>query len=119
MAKPRGAGDLRQRVRFERRQTKLDDYGSSVDAWVDLGCERSCSLQPARGGEDVQAGRISGRATWDCWVRSDSGTRTIRTGDRAVDANDLTRTFNVVFVGDMDERRQWLLIQMTSGGPNG
>ncbi|MDO1560418.1 head-tail adaptor protein [Brevundimonas sp. 2R-24] len=118
MPKPNGAGDLRQRVKFQRRVNTINDYGNAVGSWQDLAVERACSLAPTRGGEDVQAGRVQGRASWDCWVRSDSGTRTIVPGDRAVD----TRTgqaFNVAFAGDMDGRRIWILIQLVSGAPDG
>ncbi|WP_298698189.1 head-tail adaptor protein [uncultured Brevundimonas sp.] len=118
MPKPKGAGDLRQRVRFERRGAGTDADGNAVAAWTDLGISRACALAPTRGGEEVQAGRIAGRASWDCWVRSDSGTRTIQPGDRAVNTR-TGETFNIAFVGDMDGGRTWLLIQMTSGGVDG
>lgn len=119
MAKPRGAGDLRQRVSFERRGTGNDDYGNPVEGWVPLNISRACSLLPTRGGEQVQAGRIAGIGSWDCWVRSDDGTRSLQTGDRAVNERNSTQTFNVAFVGDMDGGRSWLLIQMIEGGNDG
>lgn len=119
MPKPKGAGDLRAKVKFQRRASGTDDYGNPVSGWADLGIERRASLLPARGGEHVQAGRIAGKAQWDCWVRSDSGTRTINAGDRIVDARDASRTFNISFVGDMDGDRRWLLIQAESGGADG
>ena len=119
MAKPSGAGDLRQRVYFQRRGEGVDDYGNPVTGWVDLGVSRACSLLPTRGGEQDQAGRIAGVASWDCWVRFDRGTRSITTGDRAVNARDATQTFNVAFAGDMDGRREWILLQLTEGGADG
>ena len=86
MPKPKGAGDLRHRVKFQRRPIDGDDgYGNPEGDFADLGIERSASLTPTRGGEDVQAGRVAGKASWDCWVRNDSGTRRITTGDRALD----------------------------------
>ena len=119
MPKPKGAGDLRDRVKFQRRQAGTDEYGNAVTGWEDLGIERWASLLPARGGEQTQAGRIAGKAQWDCWVRSDSHTRTITHTDRIVDARDSSRTFNISFVGDMDGDRKWLLIQAESGVANG
>lgn len=115
MPKPKGAGDLRHRVKFQRRAEGDDEYGNPLEGWSDLGIERSASLTPTRGGEDVQAGRLNGKATWDCWVRNDSGTRQIRTGDHVVDARDPVRTFNIRFIGDMDGDRVWLLMQLESG----
>lgn len=119
MPKPKGAGDLRARVSFERRGEGTDDYGNPVTGWLPLNIERAASLTPTRGGETVQAGRIAGTAAWDCWVRNDSGTRSLLTGDRAVDARDATRTFNITFIGDMDGDRAWLLLQLKSGVADG
>lgn len=119
MAKPKGAGDLRQRVKFERRAEGDDQYGNPVEGWVDLDVVRSASLTPARGGEDVQAGRLAGKASWDCWVRNDSGTRQVLTSDRVVDVRDPARMFNIRFIGDMDGDRTWLLMQLESGVVSG
>lgn len=119
MPKPKGAGELRHRVRFQRRQAVEDGYGNTEGGWADLDISRACSMTPTRGGEDVQAARLTGKASWDIWVRSDSGTRTLSTGDRAIDARDPSRIFNIAFIGDMDGNRTWLLIQATTGGADG
>ena len=120
MPAPKGAGDLRQRVKFQRRTKVVDDYGNEEGAWSDLNIERSCSLTPTRGGESIQAGRLAGTASWDLWLRSDSQTRGLHTGDRVVDMRDSDRTFNIVFgPEDMDGRRTWLLIQCMSGVADG
>ncbi len=119
MPKPKGAGDLRQRVYFQRRGEGTDAYGNPVTGWADLNISRACSLLPTRGGEHVQAGRVAGISSWDCWVRNDIGTRSLSTGDRAVNERDESQTFNIAFLGDMDGDRQWLLIQMTEGGNDG
>lgn len=119
MPKPKGPSDLRQRVKFQRRAEGTDAYGNAVADWRDLGIERFASLTPSRGGEDVQAGRIAGVVSWDCWVRSDGGTRSLNTGDRAIDLRDPRRAFNITFIGDMDGGRKWLLIQMQSGKADG
>ncbi len=119
MAKPKGAGDLRHRVIFQRREDVEDDYGNTQGEWIDLGVSRACSLTPTRGSETIQSDRLAGRVQWDCWVRSDSGTRSLQTGDRMADARDPSRTFNIGFIGDMDGDRTWLLIQATSGVADG
>lgn len=125
MAAPKGAGAMRDRVKFQRRTTVVDDYGNEESTWADLSpaVERACSLEPTRGGETVIAGRLSGTALWDCWVRDDSGTRSVRVGDRAVDVRTLvagavvetTRVWNIRFNEDMTGKRAWRLIQMESG----
>lgn len=119
MSKPKGAGDLRQRVKFQRRGDGDDGYGNPVTDWVDLDIARAASLTPTRGGEAVEAGRVAGTALWDCWVRSDNGTRSLRSGDRAVDARDESQTFNITFIGDMDGDGRWILVQLKSGGVSG
>lgn len=118
MPKPKGAGDLRQQVKFQRREETEDGYGNTQGAWVDLGISRAASLTPTHGGEQVQAGRVAGVASWDCWVQSDSKTRSIEVGDRMINAR-TGETFNIAFIGDMDGDRTWLLIQATSGVADG
>jgi head-tail adaptor len=119
MPKPKGAGDLRDRVRFERRLTVRDEDGNAVDDWAVLGSDRSASLLPTRGGETVQAGRVQGRGLFDLWVRHDSLTSTITPGDRAVNVRTDT-PFNIKWgPEDMDGRRQWLLFQIEDGGASG
>lgn len=119
MPKPKGAGDLKHRVSFSRRKEGGDIYGNPVQGWEPLNISRAASLLPTRGSETVQSDRLSGRVQWDCWVRSDSGTRSLQTGDRMIDARDPDRTFNIGFIGDMDGDRTWLLIQAVSGGADG
>lgn len=120
MPSPKGAGDLRQRVSFSRRVEETDEYGNAEGGWANIGVERACSLAPTRGGETVQAGRLAGAASWDLWVRNDSGTRSVRTGDRVLNVRDETQTFNIVFgPADMDGERRWLFLQIVSGGADG
>lgn len=120
MPAPKGAGDLRHKVLFQRRSGSDDGYGNSEGAWANLNITRSCSLTPTRGSEAVQAGRLAGSASWDLWVRADSATKSLTTGDRAVDARDATKVFNIVFgPADMDGKNTWLLLQCTSGQADG
>lgn len=120
MSKPRGAGELRQKVRFERRVNTPDGYGNTKAGWEDLALDRSCSLTPTRGGESVQAGRAAGSASWDMWLRNDRALRGVTTADRVVDARDGSRSFNIVFGPvDMDGDGRWLFCQLVSGGADG
>lgn len=112
MPKPKGAGDLRQWVAFERFYGQPDGYGNEAGDWFDI-VERYASLTPTRGGESVQAGRLTGTATWDCWVRSDYDTRQVTEADRVRDRDG--RVFNIRFIGDMDGDGRWLLMQLESG----
>lgn len=115
------AGKLRDRVRFQRRTTTDDGHGNEEAGWADLTppVVRWCELKPTRGGEDIQSARLTGKASWDCWVRFDSGTCRVMPGDRAVDARNASRTWNVRFNEDIDGTRQERLIQMESGVADG
>ena len=113
MPKPKGAGDLRQRVYFQRFYGQPDNYGNEAGDWYDLDIRRPASLTPTRGGEALQAGRMTGTAMWDCWLRSDWRVREITDADRLIDCSG--RIFNIRFIGDMDGGGRWLLMQLESG----
>lgn len=109
---------MNARLKFQRRTTTPDAYGNEEGAWADLGVERYGELKPTRGGEDVQASRLSGRTLFDFWTQADAGTRGIGPGDRAVDVR-TGRLFNVRFNEDMDGQNEFRLIQLESGVADG
>jgi head-tail adaptor len=127
MPKPRGAGDLRQKVKFQARAMVDDGHGNSEGAWQDLDPPgvRSCALSATRGGETVQAARLSGKAMFDVWLRWDLALSTTAMTDmRMVELVPLSpgearvdgRAFNIRFgPEDIDGDRRWLLIQAESG----
>jgi head-tail adaptor len=106
--------DLRDRVRFERRQDLADGFGNFEGDWRSLG-EARASLNPTRGGETVIAGRLQGKASWDLWVQSSVLTRSIGPDDRVVDVRDPDRVFNIRWTGDLDGDRRWVLMQLEEG----
>lgn len=119
MAAPKGAGDLRQRLTFQRRLLTDDGFGNERGDWLDV-IDRAASLTPTRGGEDIQAGRRTGTAMWDVWLRNDSEARALETGDRIIDSRQKSRTWNIVFGPvDMHGDGAWLFLQATSGGADG
>lgn len=113
------AGKLTERVRFERRAAASDGYGNTEGAWETLIDSRRASLRPTKGGELVIADRLQGQASFDLWVYSDSATRQLTTDDRAVDARDPRRTFNILFIGDLIGDGRWLFMQAQQGGASG
>jgi head-tail adaptor len=130
-------GDLRERVRIERRYSGVpetpfgdeapygdetlhdavaseDGYGNNDTDWITLIANRAARLAPARGGEKVIAARLQGTAPWDVWLRRDPQTAAITEGDRIVDV--LTgRILAIRFVGNLDERGRFLLLQCEAG----
>lgn len=114
------ARDLRQRIRVERRSQTATARGGLGD-WETLITSRRAKLtpRPVTGNpETVLAARSQGTAIFDCWLRNDSETSTIRPDDRLVDARD-GRIFNVRFAQDMDGRGNWLLLQCDLGVADG
>jgi hypothetical protein len=115
-----GAGGLRQRVWFERKQ-QLDPEGPGDGAgnfqgdWKPICSARPASLLPTRGGEQIIAGRLQGTAVFDLWVRFDAETAAVQPGDRAVDAENDKRQFAVRWAQDIDGRRRWILMQVELG----
>lgn len=122
MPAPKGAGDLRQKVKFQRRGTSdPDEYGNAEEGWADFDpvLERSCSLAPTRGGEAVQSARLTGSASWDLWVRADSRVKGVTVADRVVDLR-TDQTFNIRFgPADMDGKNKWLFLQLEAGVADG
>lgn len=122
---PNSPAELKDKIRFERRRGVSDGYGNTVGDWANpiVLCTRRAKLAPLRASrtaaEPVIAARAQGVAIWDLWVRYDSGTRQVTTDDRVVDARNPSRTFNIQFVADMEDRQTWLLFQLESGNSDG
>jgi SPP1 family predicted phage head-tail adaptor len=79
------AGELRDRVRFERRQTSDDGYGNTVAEWIPE-LSVSARVQPLRGTEAVMASRLQGVQPVLIVVRASAASRAITPEWRAVDA---------------------------------
>jgi hypothetical protein len=118
----RAAGRARALVRFERKAAlpQGDGAGNYEGDWQPLIAARRVELTPTRprpgGGETVIAARAQGLAAFDLWVRLDAAVAGVTTDDRVVDVTDPARAFNIRFIGDMDGKRQWLLMQLELGG---
>jgi head-tail adaptor len=137
-------GDMRERIRVERRgrlidgsvfwadldetwdETTADWTGDDGDGagnyeagWLTFIALRSAAIHVRRGGEDVQAARLQGVEAYDVWVRIDRETEQIRTGDRLIDLRDPSRVFGVDFAGNLDRRGRYLLLQCSVGGAEG
>ena len=114
------AGDLRDRVRFER-EVKGQNVGGfpqmwwSPVGWIDTAAQRSAKVEVTRGGEEMVAGRLQGEASYDIWVRFDSFTTTLKASDRAVNTRS-GEVYAIAWIGDPNGRRTWLLMQATSKG---
>src|SRR5262245_36946829 len=101
------AGDLRERVRFERRITTGDDgYGNVRQDWM-LMTRVAARIAPMRGSEEVLANRLQGIQSYEITVRASKVTLGLLPSDRAIDERHGT-VFNITAVDNPDEKRQWL-----------
>lgn len=120
-----GAGDLVERVAFDRRETSDDGFGNQVESWSQrLTCY--AGFTALRGGESVIAGRLEGRQPIIVRVRASSATRQIgpdwrmrnlRAGQWEADAGGSYWTGPVYAVRSIipTPDRQWLDVLVESG----
>lgn len=97
-----GAGELRNRVMFERQGSASDGAGGTTTAWADQ-FERWAAFVHLKGGEAVMAGRLAGKHSQVIRVRADSLTRTVTADWRLRDKRAGT-VFNVRDVTHTEDR---------------
>lgn len=112
-----GAGELRERVAFDRRAAADDGYGNQVSSWEEQFVVWA-RVQPLKGGEGVQAARLAGTQPVIIRVRQSSNTIQITSDWRARDARKGT-LFNITSMANMDEKGAYLDVLATSGGAVG
>jgi head-tail adaptor len=112
------AGELRERLRFERRPTTADDgYGNVEGGWRVM-FEEYARVRPMTGSETVISARLAGVQPVRMTVRSSTRTRQITTGWRAVDMRDENRVFNITAPpANLDEKNAYLDIMAQLGVP--
>lgn len=126
------AGELRERVRFERRRENGDDgYGNVQYEWQRIAGPMTARIKPARGGEQVLADRLSGVEVFEIIVRWFSKTRItdpgypplpkgtieggpLDPGDRCVNERS-GAIYNIRSITNPDEQHEFLSIIAQSG----
>jgi len=116
---PPAAGELRDRVRFDRRGSGGNSGGVVKSDFAPLIASRRARLLPVRGGEEVIADRVAGVSGWELVIRFDSATSKLAADDRVVDLRDESRVFDIRFVEDLEGRRRWLVLQLERGKGDG
>lgn len=96
-----------------------DGAGNFRQGWARLLNNRAAGIAPRRGGEQVIAERLTGVDAYDIWLRLDAQSSDIRPSDRVVDARDPSRIYNVRFVGNLDARKRFVLLQCSLGDVEG
>jgi len=107
-----GAGDLRHRVAFDRREREKDDSGNWVQKFIEQ-FQRRAAFIYAGGGETVMAARLEGRGVLKVRIRSCQATRTITQDWQMRD----TRLGTVYAIKEVDAvtDRQWVYLVVERG----
>jgi SPP1 family predicted phage head-tail adaptor len=107
------AGDLVERVLFEKRAPANDGKGNTVAAWA-AQFTRSARFLMRPGDEATRAARLEGLQPLRIIVRFDSETKTITNDWRAVDMR-TNRVYTIKAAEDMDRKRQWITVEAMEG----
>lgn len=110
-----GAGELRARVRFERRGAGENVGGVVKRAWATLIPTRAARLLPLQGGERVQGDRLAGISAWELTIRRTAETAELTTDDRVVDARDDRKAFAIRAILDLEARGRWIVLTLELG----
>lgn len=112
------AGQLRERVAFERRDIVDDGFGNEVAGdWIAAFAPTlfAARIKPARGGETIQASRLGGKQPVVITVRSSTQTRQVQTEWRVRDVrHDVT--YNIRSIVNPDEKNAFLDMECDTGG---
>jgi len=110
------AGEMRERVRFERRQASGDDgYGNVLYDWQSIAGPVAARIKPARGDEEILAQRLAGVAVFEIIVRWATEIAAVLSGDRCV--NDRTGLiYNIKTIQNMDEHKRYFTLTVEAGG---
>lgn len=111
------AGELRERVAFDRRSGADDGAGNVEDDWAQIGGDVAARIRFLKGGETVVGQRLEGTSPAVVTVRSSTVTRAVTSVFRIRDVRS-GRTFNVTAVTP-DEQGAYLDILCTTGGADG
>lgn len=108
------AGELRERVAFERRAPADDGFGNEVSGEWTEAFRCAARIRPARGGETIQAARLAGKQPVVITVRYNSNTRTVTTDWRVRDTRTET-IYNIRSIVNPDEHRAYLDMECDAG----
>lgn len=107
------AGELRERVAFDKRSIVNDEYGNQQAGFVEQ-FQRAARIMPLKGGESFQAARLTGQQPVIITVRFDALTRTIQPDWQARDVRTGT-TYAVRSLGNFDEHKRYIDVLAVSG----
>jgi head-tail adaptor len=111
------AAEFRDRITIQRKQQISNGGGGFTDTWVAVLGDVPAKIVATRGGESVQALRLSGTTPYDITIRASAATDAITAGYRAVNSR-TGEALNVKWVGNLQEgRKAFLTLSCVSGEP--
>ncbi len=115
MAKKPSAGAMRQKVYFQRRSLVDDGMGNEVTGPFETMFTDAAEFIPLRGGEGVQAARLTGIQPYIVRVRSSVQTRAVGADWQIVDARSVVVYAITAPPTNQDQKNAWLDIMVTQG----
>jgi SPP1 family predicted phage head-tail adaptor len=107
------AGELRERLKFEKRISVDDGYGNLEGNWADQ-FTLNARLRPKLGGEDVLQERLAGRQPFTVTLRFSVKSEQITPEWRAINIKS-GKILNIRSVSNPDEKRQWIELMVDEG----
>jgi head-tail adaptor len=108
------AGDLREKITFQRRAETDDGYGNPISGgWQDQFTVRG-RLMPKMGSEAVVASRLQGLQPFILTVRSNHQTRAVTPAWRAVNAR-TSEVYDIRTAANPDERNAFVEMMVMLG----
>lgn len=109
------AGDLRERLRFERRAQPVSDGAGNFEAAWEAQCTVAAGVRPLTGGESVTAARLAGSQPVVITVRRSLATLAITSAWRAVNIRSGEVYALTSPPADLERRGQYLDMLATIG----
>jgi head-tail adaptor len=108
------AGELNQKISFQRRTSTPDGFGNNELGWAALSGPFSARIRPINGKEEVLVGKLAGVQPFEIVVWSSTKTRAITVEDRAVNAR-TGQAYDITAIQNPDERNGFLSMLAKAG----
>ncbi len=115
MAKRPSIGRMREKLHFQKRAMVDDGYGNETAGDFATVLTVPAELVPLRGGEGVQASRLTGTQPYIVRIHNHQAAREIAPAWRAVDARNDKRVLNIRTVTNPDQKNGWLELLVDDG----
>lgn len=109
------ASEFRDRITIERNLRIPNGGGGFTDVWEAILEDAPARIVVTRGGETVQALRLSGTTPVEITLRANAATSALSSSDRAVNARN-GETYSIKWAGCLQEgRKSFVTLSCTAG----